>query len=460
MSSQRTIKSPFSVNGKGLHTGLDITLTFNPAPENHGLKIKRIDLPNEPIIDALADYVNGTTRGTVLIKDTTEISTIEHALAALYALGVDNCLLEVNAPEFPILNGSSLFFVQEIEKVGITEQTAEKDYFYVKNKMEYIDENTGSSIVLLPDTKFSIDVHISYASQILSNQYATLNDLSDFKEEIADCRTFVFIREIEALLKQNLIKGGDLKNAIVIYDEILPQEEFNRIAELTNHSTMDANQLGYLSGELKFNNEPARHKLLDVIGDLALIGKPIMGKVIATKPGHKTNTTFAKQIRKEIKKQEIQAPLYTPETESVLDINGIKKLLPHRWPFLLIDKIISISKDKVVGVKNVTANETFFQGHFPEEPVMPGVLIIEAMAQTGGILALKNVEDPEKWSTYFMKIEEAKFRGKVIPGDTLVFRLDLIEPIRRGLVHMKATAFVGEKIVTEADLLAQIVKNK
>lgn len=460
MSSQRTIKSPFSVNGKGLHTGLDITLTFNPAPENHGLKIKRIDLPNEPIIDALADYVNGTTRGTVLIKDTTEISTIEHALAALYALGVDNCLLEVNAPEFPILNGSSLFFVQEIEKVGITEQTAEKDYFYVKNKMEYIDENTGSSIVLLPDTKFSIDVHISYASQILSNQYATLNDLSDFKKEIADCRTFVFIREIEALLKQNLIKGGDLKNAIVIYDEILPQEEFNRIAELTNHSTMDANQLGYLSGELKFNNEPARHKLLDVIGDLALIGKPIMGKVIATKPGHKTNTTFAKQIRKEIKKQEIQAPLYTPETESVLDINGIKKLLPHRWPFLLIDKIISISKDKVVGVKNVTANETFFQGHFPEEPVMPGVLIIEAMAQTGGILALKNVEDPEKWSTYFMKIEEAKFRGKVIPGDTLVFRLDLIEPIRRGLVHMKATAFVGEKIVTEADLLAQIVKNK
>lgn len=460
MSSQRTIKSPFSVNGKGLHTGLDITLTFNPAPENHGLKIKRIDLPNEPIIDALADYVNGTTRGTVLIKDTTEISTIEHALAALYALGVDNCLLEVNAPEFPILNGSSLFFVQEIEKVGITEQTAEKDYFYVKNKMEYIDEKTGSSIVLLPDTKFSIDVHISYASQILSNQYATLNDLSDFKKEIADCRTFVFIREIEGLLKQNLIKGGDLKNAIVIYDEILPQEEFNRIAELTNHSTMDANQLGYLSGELKFNNEPARHKLLDVIGDLALIGKPIMGKVIATKPGHKTNTTFAKQIRKEIKKQEIQAPLYTPETESVLDINGIKKLLPHRWPFLLIDKIISISKDKVVGVKNVTANETFFQGHFPEEPVMPGVLIIEAMAQTGGILALKNVEDPEKWSTYFMKIEEAKFRGKVIPGDTLVFRLDLIEPIRRGLVHMKATAFVGEKIVTEADLLAQIVKNK
>ncbi|MBN1462382.1 MAG: bifunctional UDP-3-O-[3-hydroxymyristoyl] N-acetylglucosamine deacetylase/3-hydroxyacyl-ACP dehydratase [Paludibacteraceae bacterium] len=460
MSSQRTIKSPFSVNGKGLHTGLDITLTFNPAPENHGLKIKRIDLPNEPIIDALADYVNGTTRGTVLIKDTTEISTIEHALAALYALGIDNCLLEVNAPEFPILNGSSLFFVQEIEKVGITEQTAEKDYFYVKNKMEYIDENTGSSIVLLPDTKFSIDVHISYASQILSNQYASLNDLSEFKKEIADCRTFVFIREIEALLKQNLIKGGDLKNAIVIYDEILPQEEFNRIAELTNHSTMDANQLGYLSGELKFNNEPARHKLLDVIGDLALIGKPIMGKVIATKPGHKTNTTFAKQIRKEIKKQEIQAPLYTPETESVLDINGIKKLLPHRWPFLLIDKIISISKDKVVGVKNVTANETFFQGHFPEEPVMPGVLIIEAMAQTGGILALKNVEDPEKWSTYFMKIEEAKFRGKVIPGDTLVFRLDLIEPIRRGLVHMKATAFVGEKIVTEADLLAQIVKNK
>ncbi len=460
MANQTTIKKPFSVKGKGLHTGLDITLTFTPAPENHGLKIQRIDLPDKPIIEAVAEYVNGTTRGTVLSKDKAEISTIEHALSALYALGIDNCLMEVDAKEFPILTGSALVFVENIEKVGIEEQAAEKEYFFVKSKIEYIDEESGSSIVLLPDTKFSIDTHISYPSQILSNQYASLTDLSEFKTEIADCRTFVFVREIEPLLRQNLIKGGDLENAIVIYDEILPQKEFNRIAELTKNNTMDASILGYLNGQLKFDNEPARHKLLDVIGDLALIGRPIIGKVIATKPGHKTNTNFAKVIRKELKKQEIQAPVYNPEVEPILDTNGIKGLLPHRWPFLLVDKIIELHKDKVVGLKNVTANETFFQGHFPDEPVMPGVLIIEAMAQTGGILALKNVEEPEKWSTYFIKIDNVKFRSKVVPGDTLLFRLNLIEPIRRGLVHMRAIAFVGEKIVTEADLMAQIVKNK
>lgn len=460
MTYQNTIKKSFSVKGKGLHTGLDITLTFIPAPENHGIKIKRVDLPNQPIIEALAENVQGTTRGTVLSKDNAEISTIEHALAALYALGIDNCLLEVDAQEFPILTGSSLVFVEGIEKVGIEEQSVEKEFFYVKSKIEYIDEKTGSSIVLLPDTKFSIDVHISYPSQILSNQYASLDDLSKFKTEIADCRTFVFVREIEQLLTQNLIKGGDLENAIVIYDDTLPQEEFNRIANLTSHKTMDANKLGYLNGGLKYENEPARHKLLDVIGDLALIGRPIIGKVIATKPGHKTNTNFAKQIRKDLKKQEVQAPVYNPEIPPVLDTNGVKKILPHRWPFLLIDKVIEISKDKVVGVKNVTVNETFFQGHFPDEPVMPGVLIIEAMAQTGGILALWNVDEPEKWSTYFMKIDNVKFRSKVVPGDTLIFRLDLVEPIRRGLVHMKARAFVGEKIVTEAELMAQVIKNK
>lgn len=460
MTNQKTIKTPFSVTGKGLHTGLDITLTFNPAPENHGIKIKRVDLKDQPVIDALAENVKGTTRGTVLSKDNVEVSTIEHALAALYALGIDNCLLEVNAQEFPILNGSALIFVDGIEKAGVVGQHAEKDFFYVKNRIEYRDDTTGSSIILLPDSKFSIDTHISYPSQILSNQYASLDDLSQFKTEIAGCRTFVFVREIEHLLTQDLIKGGDLENAIVIYDEELPQKEFNRIAELTKHNTMNSTQLGYLNGGVKYDNEPARHKLLDVIGDLALIGRPIIGKVIATKPGHKINTNFAKQIRKDLKKQEIQAPVYNPDLAPVLDTNGIKGILPHRWPFLLVDKVIEISKDKVVGVKNVSANETFFQGHFPDEPVMPGVLIIEAMAQTGGILALLNVDEPEKWSTYFMKISEAKFRGKVVPGDTLILRLDLAEPIRRGLVHMKATAFVGERIVTEADLLAQIIKNK
>jgi len=460
MANQKTIKKPFSVKGKGLHTGLDITLTFNPAPENHGIKIQRVDLEDQPIIDALAENVKGTNRGTVLSKDNVEISTIEHAMAALYALGIDNCLLEVNAQEFPILNGSSLIFVNEIEKAGIETQNLEKEFFYVKSRIEYIDEETGSSIVLLPDTKFSIDTHISYPSQILSNQYASLEDLSLFKEEIADSRTFVFVREIEPLLTQNLIKGGDLDNAIVIYDQPIAQLEFNRIAKLTNHDVMDASQLGYLNGALKHDNEPARHKLLDVIGDLALIGRPIIGKVIATRPGHKINTTFAKQIRKELKKQDLQTPLYNPDTAPVLDTNAIKGILPHRWPFLLVDKVIDMSKEKVIGVKNVTANETFFQGHFPAEPVMPGVLIIEAMAQTGGILALSNIEEPEKYSTYFIKIIETKFRGKVVPGDTLIFRLDLLEPIRRGLVHMKGTAFVGERIVTEVDFMAQIVKNK
>lgn len=460
MSKQQTIKESFSLKSKGLHTGFDITITFHPAPENHGVKIKRIDLEGQPVINALAENVNGTTRGTVISKEDIQISTTEHALASLYANGIDNCLIEVDAPEFPILDGSAKYYVEAIEKVGIVEQDAEKDYFYVKNKIEFLDEETGSSIVLLPDTKFSVDVHIEYPSPILSNQFAQISDLKQFNSEIADCRTFVFVREIEPLLKLNLIKGGDLENAIVIYDQELAQEEFNHIAQLTNHKTMDASKLGYLSGALKHTNEPARHKLLDVIGDLSLIGQPIIGKVIATRPGHKTNTSLAKQIRRMIKKQEIQSPLYDPNAEPVLDINGIRQLLPHRWPFLLVDKIIEIEKDRVVGIKNVTVNETFFAGHFPSEPVMPGVLIIEAMAQTGGILALHDVDEPERYSTYFMKFNEVKFRSKVVPGDTLIFRLDLAEPIRRGLVHMKATAFVGERIVTEADFMAQVIKNK
>lgn len=460
MAKQLTIKNSFSLQGIGLHTGVNINITFNPAPENHGIKIKRTDIEGQPIINALAENVNGTTRGTVISKDNIQISTTEHALASLYALGIDNCLIEVDAPEFPILDGSAKFYMEALLNIGSEEQELEKEYYYVKSRIEYTDPETGSSIVLLPDDKFSIDVHIEYPSPILSNQFAKLDDLSQFQTEIADCRTFVFVREIEPLLKMNLIKGGDLANAIVIYDKEVEQSELDHIAKLTNQKATDAKTLGYLSGELKFNNEPARHKLLDVIGDLSLIGQPIIGKVIATRPGHKTNTEFAKKIRKSIKKQELQAPIYDPNTPAVMDVNAIRNLLPHRWPFLLLDKVIEIGNNKVVGVKNVTVNETFFMGHFPEEPVMPGVLIVEALAQAGGIFALHDVEDPESYSTYFMKFNEVKFRSKVVPGDTLLLRLDLVEPIRRGLVHMKGTAFVGEKIVTEADFMAQVVKNK
>ena len=458
---QCTLKGEFHVSGKGLHTGLQIDATFSPAPANTGYEFKRIDLEGEPTLQAVAENVVETTRGTVIGNNTMRISTIEHALAALYAAGIDNCIITLNAPELPILDGSAIEYAEKIDEVGIEEQDAEKDYYIVKQKIEVVDEKTGSSLIVLPDEDFSIDTMIEFDSPILQNQFASLNTMKRFKSDIAASRTFVFVREIAQLLNANLIKGGDLDNAIVIYDQPMSQEQLNKISELMGVPPVEVTNLGYINNKpLVFPNEPARHKLLDVIGDIALIGRPLKGRIIANKPGHTLNATFSKKIRREIKRQEVQAPIYNPNVAPVMDINRIRELLPHRYPFLLVDKIIEVGDNHIVGVKNMTQNEPFFQGHFPQEPVMPGVLQIEAMAQVGGLLVLNMVDEPERYSTYFMKIDNVKFRQKVVPGDTLIFHLQLMSEIRRGVASMKGYAFVGEKMVSEAEFMAQIIKNK
>lgn len=458
---QLTLTDSFKVNGKGLHTGLMIEAEFCPAPINYGYKIQRIDLPEQPIIDAVAENVVESNRGTVLSSGDITVSTVEHALAALYAYGVDNCLIKVNAPEIPILDGSSKVYVEEIEKVGLEEQDADKEFYIVKNKIEIVDEESGSKIMVLPDDEFSVEVKVNFNSPVLHNQYASMEHVSDFKDQIAPSRTFVFVREVEPLLNANLIKGGDLDNAIVIYDSPLTQEQLDHIADLMGVAHKKVSKYGYINDfKLMASNEPARHKLLDIIGDVALIGRPLKGKIIATKPGHMINTKFAKLIRREIKRQTVQAPVYNPNKAPVMDNVQIREHLPHRYPFLLVDKIIEMGTNYIVGIHNVSTNEPFFQGHFPQEPVMPGVLQIEAMAQTGGLLVLSTVEDPEKYSTYFMKIDNVKFRQKVVPGDTLIFHVSFMTELRRGCAVMKGIAFVGEKIVCECEFMAQIVKNK
>lgn len=461
---QKTLKSEFSVSGKGLHTGVHVTAIFKPAEVNTGYRIKRIDLEGEPIIEALAENVTETTRGTVVSSKAdknVKVSTIEHALAALYTAGIDNCLIEVDAAELPILDGSAIIYCNKIEEVGIQEQEDEKEYYVVKKRIKVFDPETGSSLIVLPDDELSMDVMIEFNSPVLSNQFASLEHVSAFKSEIAASRTFVFVREILPLLQMNLIKGGDLDNAIVIHDKEMPKEDLDRLADLMNVPRKQVSELGYLNNKpLVYKNEPARHKLLDLLGDLSLIGRPLKGRIVATKPGHTINTTLAKKIRKELRYQNVQAPSYDPNKEPIFGINDIRRMLPHRYPMQLVDKVIEMGKNHIVGVKNITSNEPFFQGHFPEEPVMPGVLQVEAMAQVGGLLVLSQVEDPERYSTYFMKIDNVKFRQKVVPGDTLIFHLSFITPIRRGCAVMKGYAFVGEKIVSEAEFMAQIVKNK
>lgn len=456
---QKTLKEAFKFNGIGLHTGKDIHMTFHPAPENHGIKIQRVDLEGSPIISALAENVTNTQRGTVLSKGTALVSTVEHAMAALYALGVDNCLIEVDAPEFPILDGSSIKYVEAINKAGLVEQDIYKDYYIVRRKMEVSDPETGSKLTLLPDDNFSINSFIEFESKYIHNQSASIENMQDFAKEIAPARTFVFVRDIEQLHKAGLIRGGSLENAVVIYESKLSQESLDELAELIGSPPHDANELGYLNkGSLVFQNEPARHKLLDIIGDMALVGKPIKGRIIATRPGHKINNKLARMLRKDIKLNEVQPPVYDISKEPLMDINRIRELIPHRYPFLLVDKIIEKTDKYIVGVKNITVNEPFFTGHFPDEPVMPGVLQVEAMAQIGGIFVLSGLDNPELYSTYFLKIDNVKFRQKVVPGDTLILRVELTSEIRRGIATMRGLAFIGETVVSEAEFTALVSK--
>lgn len=458
---QQTIKNKTSLTGVGLHTGENVRVTFCPAEANHGIKFQRVDLADKPIIPADCDLVSTVERGTTLEKAGASVSTVEHLLAAVVGLQIDNLLIEVTGIEIPIMDGSSMLFLEKLKEAGIQEQEEERYIFELKETIKFYDEEKDVEMLAMPSSDYKITALIDYQSPVLAQQHSSLNNIKDFEKDFSGARTFCFLHELEYLVDQNLIKGGDLNNAIVVVDKEVTDKEIVKLQGIFNKPNIAVEKTGILNNvSLRYPNEPARHKLLDVVGDLALIGAPIRANIIASKPGHKTNVEFAKMIKAMIKKEKRNppAPKYDPNEEPLFNIMDIHKLLPHRAPFLLVDKVISMTDTEVVGVKNVTFNEPFFVGHFPGNPVMPGVLQIEAMAQTGGILAMQTIENPEDYDTYFLKINNVKFKGIVRPGDTLIFKLELMSPIRRGIAEMKGTAFVGDKIVTEAELMARIQK--
>jgi UDP-3-O-[3-hydroxymyristoyl] N-acetylglucosamine deacetylase/3-hydroxyacyl-[acyl-carrier-protein] dehydratase len=462
-TNQQTVKGAVTMHGVGLHTGEKVTMTIKPANPGYGIRFQRVDLPDRPIVKADVDYVVDTSRGTTIEFNGARVSTIEHMLAAMVGLGVDNALIELDGSEVPILDGSSKMFIEAIDSVGVQEQEAKRIVYSIDTNIHYYDPVKNVDMLAVPSAEYQVTTLIDFNSPVLGTQHATLKHLSEFRTEIGPCRTFCFLHELEYLLDNNLIKGGDLSNAIVVVDKVVSQEELNRLALIFNKQKIEVKQEGILNNiQLHFTNEPSRHKLLDVVGDLALVGHSIKAHIIASRPGHATNVEFAKKIKQYIKKNKhlSDIPHYDPSQEAIYDITHIEKALPHKFPFLFVDKIIELSDNHVVGIKNVTFNEHFFQGHFPGNPVMPGVLQIEALAQTGGILALNNIKDPENYDTYFLKIDKVRFKQLVRPGDTLILKLELINPIRRGICEMRGTAYVGNKLATEAELVAQIVRKE
>jgi UDP-3-O-[3-hydroxymyristoyl] N-acetylglucosamine deacetylase/3-hydroxyacyl-[acyl-carrier-protein] dehydratase len=458
---QTTIKKPVNVEGVGLHTGQIVSMTFMPAPENYGIKFQRVDLPGQPIIDADVDNVVDTSRGTTIEQNGGRVATVEHVMASLAGLEIDNCLVQINGGETPIMDGSSRYFIKALKEVGVIEQDAEREYFTIPQNVFYTESDRSVEMIAMPLDDYRLTVMVDYNSPVLGSQHASITSLKEFESEISSCRTFCFLHELELLYNNGLIQGGDLNNAIVIVDRVIEDHELEHLAKMFNKPKVEVKKEGILNNvDLRFHNEPARHKLLDLIGDLALIGTPIKAQIMAARPGHAANVEFGKKIKALIKKTRsaVKVPRYDPNKPALYNADQIEKMLPHRYPFLMVDKILEVGENHVIALKNVTINEPFFQGHFPSNPVMPGVLIIEAMAQSGGILVLSKVEDPENYNTYFMKIDNAKFKDKVLPGDTLVFRLDLIAPIRRGVCVMKGSAFVGDKLVAEAELMAQVAK--
>ncbi len=461
-TKQHTVKAPVSISGVGLHTGTSATMTFKPAPPNHGIKFQRIDLPDQPIVEADADLVVDVSRGTTIEKDGARVSTVEHTLAALVGMQIDNVLIEIDGPETPIMDGSSLLFMEAIETVGLEEQNALRNFFEISESVLYREEARNVEIAALPLDTYRLTVMIDYNSPVLGSQHASLNDINQFEAEIASCRTFCFLHELEMLYKQNLIRGGDLSNAIVVVDRVVEEDELSHLAKLFNKPKVEVKAEGILNNvELRYKNEPARHKLLDLVGDLALAGRPIKGQILAARPGHAANVAFAKKLKRLMKEQAKRiVPSYDPKAPAVLDVNQIYRMLPHAYPFKLIDKIFHLDETSVAGIKNVTINEPFFQGHFPGNPVMPGVLQIEAMAQTGGILVLSTVDDPHNYWTYFLSVENCRFKKMVVPGDQIIFKCELLAPIKRGIAKMFGQAFVGNTVVCEAVMSASIVRKE